>query len=139
MEKNKSICQVENALLKIGGRWKALILHELFKGSRRFGALRRALNGIAHKVLAQQLREMEKDGMIRRKAYLQVPPKVEYSLTSLGKELGPALEALHLWGVKQSNEERADLRPEVVTKRAGRPLNRLGRSKNLSCSDGAEL
>jgi len=91
-------CPVETTLKMIGGRWKVLILQELFRGIQRFCGLHRLLGGITQKMLTQQLRELEKDGLILRKVYPQVPPKVEYSLTPLGKSLKPVLEAMHLWG-----------------------------------------
>ncbi len=97
---DRSHCPVEATLDAIGGRWKVLILHELFKGTSRFGELHRGLHGITQKMLTQQLREMERDGLIHREVYMQVPPKVEYSLTALGKTLHPVLEAMHLWGKK---------------------------------------
>jgi DNA-binding HxlR family transcriptional regulator len=92
-------CPVETTLRLIGGRWKVLVIRELSKGVRRFGELQRALTGITQKMLTQQLREMEKDGIIHRKIYLQVPPKVEYSLTPLGESLKPILDAMRNWGI----------------------------------------
>lgn len=98
MEKGKTYCPVELTLRVIGGRWKVLILRELAKGTRRFNELHRALAGVTQKMLAQQLREMERHGLILRKVYPQVPPKVEYSLTDSGKSLKPILAAMHQWG-----------------------------------------
>ena len=95
-EKNIS-CLVETTLAVIGGRWKVLILQQLSDGVKRFNELHRALSGITHKTLTQQLREMEADGIVNRKVYPQIPPKVEYSLTSLGKTLKPVLAAMHNW------------------------------------------
>lgn len=92
-------CSVEITLKVIGGRWKVLILRELFVGIKRFGELHRALHGITQKMLTQQLRELEQDGIINRHVYLQVPPKVEYSLTELGETLKPILDAMHQWGL----------------------------------------
>lgn len=92
-------CSVEITLKVIGGRWKVLILRELFVGIKRFGELHRALHGITQKMLTQQLRELEQDGIINRHVYLQVPPKVEYSLTELGETLKPILDAMHEWGL----------------------------------------
>ncbi len=103
---NKSNCSVEVTLKVIGGRWKVLILRELFKGIKRFCELHRALNGITQKMLTQQLREMEQDGIIHRKVYPQVPPKVEYSLTPLGESLKTILDAMHEWGLKHSEREK---------------------------------
>ncbi|NMG21633.1 winged helix-turn-helix transcriptional regulator [Brasilonema bromeliae] len=93
-------CEVETTLKVIGGRWKVLIIRELMDGVKRFGELQRALDGITQKMLTQQLREMEEDGVIDRKVYAQIPPKVEYSLTPLGESLQPILYAMHEWGVK---------------------------------------
>ena len=90
-------CHVETTLAVIGGRWKVLILQQLFEGVQRFNQLRRALAGITHKTLAQQLRELEADGIVGRQVYAQIPPKVEYSLTPLGKTLRPVLAAMHRW------------------------------------------
>lgn len=96
-------CAVETTLGVIGGRWKVLILRELFSGVKRFNQLHRALQGITQKMLTQQLRELEDDGVIHREVYLQVPPKVEYSLTATGETLKPILEAMHQWGVTYLN------------------------------------
>ena len=98
-------CPVEATLEAIGGRWKVLILHELFNGTRRFGELHRSLHGITQKMLTQQLREMENDGLIHREVYTQVPPKVEYSLTPLGKTLQPVLDAMHFWGKRYLEQQ----------------------------------
>ena len=97
-------CEVETTLDVIGGRWKVLIIRELIAGVKRFGELQRSVNGITQKMLTQQLREMEEDGIIHREVYAQIPPKVEYSLTSLGESLKPILYAMHEWGVKHSSQ-----------------------------------
>ena len=102
----KVSCTVESTLKVIGGRWKVLIIRELFPGGKRFGELHRALNGITQKMLTQQLREMEQDGIIHREVYLQVPPKVEYSLTDSGKTLQPILDAMHDWGNRYLKETK---------------------------------
>lgn len=98
-------CPVERTLKVIGGRWKVLILRELFPGVRRFGQLHRALSGITQKMLTQQLRELEEDGIIHREVYLQVPPKVEYSLTTLGESLKPIIDSMHEWSIKHLAQE----------------------------------
>lgn len=100
----RASCPVETTLEVIGGRWKVLILQELFQGVRRFGQLHRGLNGITQKMLTQQLREMEEDGIVHREVYLQVPPKVEYSLTPLGESLKPIIDVMHKWGVRHLDE-----------------------------------
>src|SRR5262245_39725540 len=97
MAKKNVGCLVETTLGVIGGRWKVLILQQLFEGVKRFNELHRALSGITHKTLTQQLREMEAAGIIHRRVYPQIPPKVEYSLTPLGETLEPVLAAMHRW------------------------------------------
>lgn len=77
-----------------------MILHELYSGLTRFGDLHRSLKGISQKILVQHLRELEKERVISRKVYPQVPPKVEYSLTDKGKALRPIIDAMEQWGVK---------------------------------------
>lgn len=94
----KKTCAAEKALKMIGGRWKLLIIGELISGVKRFNELLRSLDGITQKMLTQQLRELEEDGIIHRQIYAQIPPKVEYSLTELGHELLPIIESLHQWG-----------------------------------------
>src|SRR5258706_5971928 len=93
-------CPAELTLKIIAGRWKLLILRELAVGGTRFGALRRALTGVSEKVLTEHLRELERDNIIIRKAYAEVPPKVEYFLTPAGKALQPIIDALHAWGLE---------------------------------------
>lgn len=89
---------VEQALQMLEGRWKLLILFQLFGGEvKRFSDLERAIPAVTQKMLAQQLRQLEKDGIVRRKVYPEIPPKVEYSLTDWGQSLCPALDALLKW------------------------------------------
>ncbi|MBW4685457.1 MAG: helix-turn-helix transcriptional regulator [Komarekiella atlantica HA4396-MV6] len=99
-------CEVETTLKVIGGRWKVLIIRELMADIKRFGELQRALPGITQKMLTQQLREMEEDGIIHREVYPQIPPKVEYSLTSLGESLRPILYAMHEWAIKHYSSNK---------------------------------
>lgn len=92
-------CPMEMTLDLIGGKWKALILwHLAYDGTLRFGALRRLFPRVTQKMLTQQLRELERDGLVLRTVYPEVPPKVEYSLTRIGDSLLPALVALNEWG-----------------------------------------
>jgi DNA-binding HxlR family transcriptional regulator len=93
-------CPVETTIGVIGGRWKVLVIHHLLKGTQRFGELTRLLGGVAPRTLTRQLRELEESGVIDREVYQQIPPRVEYSLTSLGRELLPVLQAMHAWGEK---------------------------------------
>ncbi|MDB9312842.1 helix-turn-helix domain-containing protein [Spirulina sp. CS-785/01] len=104
-------CAVETTLRVIGGRWKVLILRELFQGVRRFGELQRALTGVTQKMLTQQLRELEADGIVHREVYPVVPPKVEYSLTPLGESLDPILQAMHDWGENHALDVKQDNTP----------------------------
>ena len=106
MKEMETGCPVEKTLKVVGGRWKALILRELFKGTKRFGELKRGLGRITQKMLTQQLREMERHGIVNRKVYAQIPPKVEYSLTSLGQSLETVLDAMHQWGLKHLNHSK---------------------------------
>lgn len=97
-------CLVETTLAVVGGRWKVLILQQLFDSVKRFNELHRAHAGVTHKTLTQQLREMEADGVIARKVFAQIPPKVVYSLTPLGKTLKPVLAAMHKWAERHGNQ-----------------------------------
>lgn len=99
-------CPVERTLRVVGGRWKVIIIHHLMDGKKRFCELHRAVDGITQKMLTQQLRELERDGIVHRKVYPQVPPKVEYSLTPLGKSLKPILEAMHRWGIEHMKKNK---------------------------------
>jgi len=99
-----SNCKAELALRVIQGRWKLLILRELIEAVRRFSDLQRSLDGVSQKVLTAQLRELEADGVVQRTVYPEVPPRVEYSFTPLGRELIPVLEGLHAWGEKKQTE-----------------------------------
>ena len=95
---------VEKTLKMLEGRWKLLILFQLFDGGiRRFSELERAIPAVTQKMLAQQLRQLEKDGVIVRKIYPEIPPKVEYSLTRWGQSLCPALDALLKWSATSPN------------------------------------
>jgi DNA-binding HxlR family transcriptional regulator len=93
-------CPAETTLDVIGGRWKVPILWHLFSGTLRFSELRRALPDITQKMLTQQLRELEHDGVVARKVYAEVPPKVEYSLTPRGLSLRPVVEAMCHWAAE---------------------------------------
>src|SRR5439155_24170748 len=102
-------CPVRPALDIIGGKWKPIVIHNLLDGKKRFGELRRLLPDATQKMLTQQLRELEGDGIVARKVYHQVPPKVEYSLTSYGETLIPVMTELCKWGQKH--------RPRLARKR----------------------
>jgi DNA-binding HxlR family transcriptional regulator len=92
-------CSVELALQVIGGKWKPIILWHLRAGDRRrFGELKRHMPNVTQKMLTQQLRELEADGLVERQVYAQIPPKVEYALTELGHSVLPVLDQLSRWG-----------------------------------------
>lgn len=98
LQKILPACPVETTLSLIGDKWKILILRDLISGTKRFSELKRSIGGVSQKVLTAQLRAMEQDGLVSRKVYAEVPPKVEYSLTDLGKSLKPILDAMWQWG-----------------------------------------
>ena len=91
-------CPVETTLMLIGDKWKVLILRDLLPGTKRFGELKKSIGSVSQKVLTAQLRDMEAKGLVHRQVYAEVPPRVEYSLTDLGKSLRPILDALQAWG-----------------------------------------
>ena len=91
-------CPVETTLMLISDRWKVLILRDLMPGTRRFGELKNSIGHVTQKVLTAKLREMEAQGLLTRKVYAEVPPRVEYSLTDLGRSLKPILDAMCDWG-----------------------------------------
>lgn len=91
-------CPVETTLNIIGGKWKGIILYRLLNGTKRFNELKRLLPNVTHRTLTMQLRELERDGILLRKVYAQVPPKVEYSLSPLGVSMTPIINALYDWG-----------------------------------------
>lgn len=91
------LSRIEVTLDYLGGKWKTVILYRLMGGTMRFNELERSMGGITHKMLSQQLRELERDGLISRTVYPEVPPRVEYSLTELGQSLVPILNAMCFW------------------------------------------
>lgn len=91
-------CPVEATLDVIGGKWKGVILFQLYDKTRRFSELQKALTKVTQRTLTNQLRELESDGLVERRVYPQVPPKVEYSLTEKGRSLRPIILAMCNWG-----------------------------------------
>lgn len=91
-------CPVETTFMLIGDKWKVLILRDLIPGTKRFGELKKSIGNVSPKVLTAQLRDMEESGLVTRQVYAEVPPKVEYSLTELGKSLKPILDSMQDWG-----------------------------------------
>ena len=98
MKKELPACPVEATLQLIGDKWKVLILRDLMDGTKRFGELKKGINGVSQKVLTSNLRKMETNGLVSRKVYAEVPPKVEYTLTETGYSLKPVLDVMTVWG-----------------------------------------
>lgn len=96
--KDLPACPVETTLTLISDKWKILILRDLMQETKRFGELKKSIGQVSQKVLTSQLRQMEASGLVNRKVYAEVPPRVEYSLTELGHSLKPILDAMWVWG-----------------------------------------
>jgi len=96
----------------VGGKWKGVILFHLLGGTKRFNEMQRLIPGVTQRMLTRQLRELERDGVVARKVYAEVPPKVEYSLTRFGLTLKPLLEDMRRWG--------SESLPEIVRNRSGK-------------------
>lgn len=105
METHRKIpdCPVEMTLQLIGDKWKVLIIRDLMSGTKRFNELMRSVTGITQKVLTSHLRAMEQDGLLTRKVYPEVPPRVEYTLTETGRSLKPILDSMVAWGTDYKN------------------------------------
>lgn len=105
-KKNLPACPVETTLTLIGDKWKVLILRDLMAGTKRFGELKKSIGSVTQKVLTAQLRTMEESGLVHRKVYAEVPPRVEYTLSETGYSLKPILDAMWDWGeaYKAKNE-----------------------------------
>lgn len=102
-------CPIEHTVDLIGHKWKVLILRNLFRnGTQRFGEIYKGIEGVSQKMLTQQLRQLEADGIIYRKVYPEVPPKVEYSLTALGSSLKPILDEMNKWGTEHLKQNNLD-------------------------------
>ncbi len=100
MEKKLPDCPVETTLMLISDRWKVLIIRDLMEGTKRFGELKKSIGSISQKVLTSNLRSMEESGLVSRKVYPEVPPRVEYTLTDTGYSLKPILDAMVAWGTE---------------------------------------
>lgn len=106
MNKELPACPVETTIMLLSDKWKVLILRDLIDGTKRFGELKKSIGNISQKVLTSNLRSMEEDGLVNRKVYLEVPPRVEYTLTETGYSLKPVLDSMWNWGTqyKQTRE-----------------------------------
>lgn len=94
-------CPVEVSMNLLSGKWKCLMLWHLNDGTTRYNELEKVVAGVSQKMLTQQLKELEKDGLISRTVYPEIPPRVEYSLTKLGKSAFPILQMMHSWAVEE--------------------------------------
>lgn len=103
--KNFSDCPVATTINLIGNKWKLLIIRDLLGGTKRFGELRKNLEGISQRVLTENLRDLEKDGLLDRRVFAEVPPRVEYSLNETGLSLQPIIAAMANWGIKYKNNK----------------------------------
>jgi DNA-binding HxlR family transcriptional regulator len=112
-------CAVEATLDLIDGKWKGVILYHLQGGRRRFGELRQRMPSITQRMLTKQLRALEQDGLIVRKVYAEVPPRVEYSLSEVGESLRPVIDILKAWG--ESHQERLSCAPVLDTVKTPHP------------------
>ncbi|MBR3511043.1 MAG: helix-turn-helix transcriptional regulator [Alphaproteobacteria bacterium] len=99
MKKNLPECPVATFLTLVGNKWKILIIRDLLSGTKRFKELQRSI-GCSQKVLTDNLRELEKNGLISRKVYAEVPPRVEYSMTKTGNSISPVLDSIAKWGTE---------------------------------------
>ena len=107
MKKDLPACPVEITMGLIGEKWKVLIIRDLLTGTKRFGELKKSVTGITQKVLTNNLRQMEVSGLIKRKVYAEVPPRVEYSLTETGLSLKPVLDSMVIWGNEYRDRQKS--------------------------------
>ncbi|SDT34079.1 transcriptional regulator, HxlR family [Paenibacillaceae bacterium GAS479] len=103
LNKHGFTCPVEMTMDVIGGKWKCIVIHQLLDGPKRFNELRRLMPRVTQRMLTLQLRELERDGLVARRIYNQVPPKVEYSLTEFGWELAPIVRSMMDWALKHGD------------------------------------
>ena len=110
--KDLPACPVETTLTMISDKWKVLILRDLMPGTKRFGELKKSIGHMSQKVLTAQLRQMEASGLLTRKVYAEVPPRVEYTLTELGYSLKPVLDAMWEWGEEYKKKKDLAVMPD---------------------------
>ena len=99
-------CPVETTLNIISGKWKGIILYRLLGGKKRFNELKRLIPNVTHRTLTLQLRELERDKVVKRTIYAEVPPRVEYELTTIGLSMSPIIQSMYNWGLNYQNEEK---------------------------------
>lgn len=107
MSKELPACPVETTLMLISDRWKVLIIRDLLDGTKRFGELKKSIGKVSQKVLTANLRSMEESGLLTRKVYAEVPPRVEYTLTDTGYSLKPVLDAMMQWGTGYKEKQKS--------------------------------
>ncbi|MCJ7854761.1 helix-turn-helix transcriptional regulator [Lachnospiraceae bacterium NSJ-143] len=108
MDKKLPDCPVETTLTLISDRWKVLIIRDLMGGTKRFGEIKKSIGSVSQKVLTANLRSMEESGLLCRRVYAEVPPRVEYTLTETGYSLKPVLDAMWDWGMRYKSRENSD-------------------------------
>ena len=104
--RKEEACPAERVLELVSGRWKLMVIFWLLKGEQRFNQLQRKLGGITHRTLAKTLREMEADGLVKRRDHREIPPRVDYRLTPLGASLAPILQAMERWTIRNSDRTK---------------------------------
>jgi DNA-binding HxlR family transcriptional regulator len=114
VQKRTPECPVEAALSVIGGRWKILVICRLFEGKHRFNEMRRSIAGVSQRMLAQSLRELERDGVVERRVFPESPPRVEYGLTAFGRTLEPVLDRPCEWGETYQSRAAKSVVPRDV-------------------------
>jgi Predicted transcriptional regulators len=114
MKRDHYSCPLEATIEVIGGKWKLYLLWHVRDSCKRYSELKRMTRGITEKMLIQQLRELERDGLVNRKVYLEIPPKVEYSLTSYGRSFVPLLLALNSWGTEHIKKAKSQSKFDEV-------------------------
>jgi len=102
---NPTACAVTFCMTQIGGKWKPIILFRVSKGINRFTMLLKEIDGINRQMLSKQLKELEKAGILERKLFPEIPPRVEYSLTTLGKSLLPVVQSMNRWGIRHKKKK----------------------------------
>lgn len=108
---NRQVCPAETTIELLAGRWKPMAIYWLLKGERRFNQLQRDLGAVTHRTLAKTLRELEEDGLVVRRDYREIPPRVVYSLSPLGRSLEPVLVAMHDWALAHPEARRKSAAP----------------------------
>lgn len=115
-------CALDITMKYIGGKWKSIILWYLRNGAMRFSALKRLMPDIAEKMLSQQLKELERDGILERKAFAEVPPRVEYTLSDFGSKLMPVVEAMAKWGI-ETGKSKGEIIVREIKKKQPKKVN----------------